>query len=140
MAASGPFSTADTKSCPWWVQVTSGGRRFGSVSVSAQRVTPSQSGLYVVEMSDPPVVAYKGGVPGLKATAPKKGQKIDPTSSEVVAYASYLNAQHGRALGQVGGRKVYDYVYSFNGFAAALSVDQANKLVGTDGEPVQLRG
>ena len=99
----------------------------------AQRVTPSPSGLYVVEMADPPVVAYKGGVPGLKATAPKKGQKIDPNSPEVVAYAGYLSAKHGKALGQVGGRKVYDYVYSYNGFAAALSVDQANKLVGTEG-------
>ncbi|MEI8332426.1 MAG: S8 family serine peptidase [Chloroflexota bacterium] len=91
-------------------------------------VTPSANGVYVVQMADQPVVAYTGGVKGLKATAPKKGQKVDPRSSDVVAYASYLNARHGAAVGSVGGTKLYDYVYSYNGFAAQLTSDQAAKL------------
>ena len=96
-------------------------------------VQESPNGLYVVQMVDMPVVAYEGNIKGLKATAPKNGQKIDPNASDVVAYIGYLNSKHDTALAKVGGQKVYDYNYSFNGFAAKLSVEQANKLAVTDG-------
>ncbi len=85
-------------------------------------------GIYLVQMVDQPVVAYAGGVKGLKATAPRQGQKIDPAAGDVVAYAGYLNSKHNAALNAVGGSKLYDYVYSYNGFAARLTADQANKL------------
>ena len=42
---------------------------------------------YIVQLLDKPVVAYDGGIAGLKATKPKKGQKIDPNSADVVKYA-----------------------------------------------------
>jgi subtilisin family serine protease len=84
-------------------------------------------------MIDNPVVAYKGDIKGIKATAPKKGQKIDPNSPAVVDYVSYLTSKHDKALAKVGGEKVYDYVYSFNGFAARMSLSQARKLAGVDG-------
>ena len=96
-------------------------------------VSESPNGLYIVEMVDSPVVAYKGGIKGLKATAPKNGQKIDPNSSDVVNYVNYLKSNHDNALGKVGGQKIYDYVYSYNGFAAKLSLEQANKLAAMDG-------
>ncbi len=90
--------------------------------------------LYLVQMAQAPVTAYDGSVPGLKATKPRKGQKIDPTSSDVIAYAAYLDAAHSRALGAIGGgQKVYDYHYSFNGFAAELSAEQAEALKVADG-------
>jgi subtilisin family serine protease len=80
-----------------------------------------------------PVVAYRGGVNGLKATAPKKGQKIDVTSPAVVEYVSYLDAKHNDALAKAGGgEKLYSYRYSFNGFAAKLTMEQANKLAVMD--------
>ncbi len=96
-------------------------------------IQESSNGLYIVQMVDNPVVAYKGGINGLRATAPRNGQKIDPTGSDVVNYVSYLNSKHDQALAKVGGQKVYDYNYSFNGFAAKLSLDQANKLAAQDG-------
>jgi len=96
-------------------------------------VQESPNGLYIVQMADNPVVAYKGGINGLRATAPRNGQKIDPTSSDVINYVSYLNTKHDQALARVGGQKVYDYNYSFNGFAAKLTLDQANKLAVQDG-------
>ncbi len=96
-------------------------------------VGDSPNGLYIVQMADMPVVAYRGDIKGLKATAPKKGQKIDPNSPEVTAYVSYLNTKHDEALAKVGGQKVYDYNFSFNGFAAKLTTDQANKLAAMDG-------
>jgi subtilisin family serine protease len=92
------------------------------------------SKLYIVQMIQAPVVAYEGGIPGLKATAPKKGQKIDPNSADVVNYVAYLNARHAEALGKVGGgRKVYDYTYTYNGFAAELSLAQAEAMKGVPG-------
>ena len=94
----------------------------------------AKNGVYIVQMADAPVVAYQGGVPGLKATAPKKGQKIDPNSPEVVNYVTYLNGKHDAALAKVGGgKKLYSYTYSFNGFAAQLSPEQAAKMASVEG-------
>ena len=89
--------------------------------------------LYIVRMVDQPVVSYAGGLPGLAATKPARGQKIDPNNGNVTGYAGYLDAQHNRALGAVGGRKVYDYRYGLNGFAAELSEAQAGQLAGVAG-------
>jgi subtilisin family serine protease len=80
-------------------------------------------------MADMPVVSYRGGIAGFPATRAAPRQKIDPNDTQVVAYASYLDGAHDRALAGVGGgRKIYDYHYSFNGFAAELTDDQASAL------------
>jgi subtilisin family serine protease len=93
-----------------------------------------QSAVYIVRMSEDPVVAYKGGIPGLRATAPAKGKKLDPNDPDVVRYAGYLDARHGQVLARVGGaRKVYDYRYAFNGFAARLTPAQVARLEGEPG-------
>ncbi|UCH58602.1 MAG: protease inhibitor I9 family protein, partial [Anaerolineales bacterium] len=84
--------------------------------------------VYIVQMVDAPVVAYQGGIRGLRATKPAPGQKINPNSPEVVSYVGYLDSRHDQALAAVGGRKLYDYRYSYNGFAAELSSDQAEAL------------
>jgi hypothetical protein len=88
---------------------------------------------YIVQMVDDPVVAYDGGVPGYQATKPAKGEKINPRSREVVAYAGYLQSKHNEALNRVGGRKLYDYQYTFNGFSAVMSEDQAAALAQSPG-------
>jgi subtilisin family serine protease len=94
----------------------------------------SYNGVYIVQMTGAPVVAYQGDVKGYKATAPKNGQKVDPNDGDVQAYVGYLNGKHDEALGKVGGgQKLYDYVYSFNGFAAQLSFEQATKMATVDG-------
>ncbi|MBK9715691.1 MAG: S8 family serine peptidase [Kouleothrix sp.] len=96
--------------------------------------TKGHSGAYIVRMLEEPAVAYAGGIAGLKATKPAKGQKIDPYSSDVVNYVAYLDARHSTALRSVGGAsKLYDYHYSFNGFAAKLTPAQAAKLAATPG-------
>jgi len=84
---------------------------------------------YIVQMLADPVVAYDGGVAGLAATKPAKGQKINPNSNGVQRYADHLKGTHANALEKVGGgAKFYDYVYSFNGFAARLTEAQATSL------------
>ena len=91
-------------------------------------------GIYIVQLVDAPAVAYDGGVQGLKATRPGDGKKIDPTSSVVVRYTDYLKNRHDAVLKGVGGsNKLYDYTFSFNGFAARLTAAQANRLAATKG-------
>ena len=52
---------------------------------------------YIVQMVQSPAVAYTGGVTGLKATKPAKGQKIDPASPDVAKYADHLKGVARRA-------------------------------------------
>src|SRR6266850_1503270 len=117
---------------------------FAAVSTRAQESQQSDeanqrkrdkavNNLYVVQMSGAPAVDYRGDVPGLRATRPAKGQKIDPTSPDVAAYVSYLDRRHDNAAGAAGGRKVYDYHYTFNGFAAELTPAQAEAVKSVPG-------
>ncbi len=87
------------------------------------------SDIYIVQMVQAPVVAYGGGIAGYKATKPGKGQKIGPYNADVVKYVGYLDSRHNEALAAVGGgRKLYDYRYTYNGFAAKLSAAQAEAM------------
>lgn len=84
---------------------------------------------YIVQMLEEPAVAYDGGVAGIPATKPGKGNKINPTADNVQRYRAYLKGKHQKALDNVGGgTTVYDYSISLNGFAAKLSEAQAEAL------------
>ena len=96
-----------------------------------EETAPSQardSGFYIVQMEDLPVASYRGGVAGYRATKAPAGRKINPLSTEVLRYVAYLRGRHDAALANVGGRKAYDYVYAYNGFAARLTAPEARKL------------
>jgi hypothetical protein len=109
----------------------------GGPQGQARRAESSQAArannIYLVQMAEAPVISYPGGAAGLAPTKKKRGEKIDPESADVVAYAGYLTSRHDQALGRAGGRKVYDYRYTFNGFAAAMTEAQADALRGTVG-------
>lgn len=101
---------------------------------AAGRAKGARNGVYIVQMLEEPVIAYRGDIPGLGATEPGQGQKVDPEHPAVVNYAGYLDGRHGDALRRAGGgRKVYDYRYGFNGFAAELSSAQAEALKSVPG-------
>src|SRR5688572_5145695 len=94
----------------------------------------SSTNRYIVRMSDVPVASYEGGVRGMRRTRPPRGQKIDRDSAEARTYASYLEARHNDALARAGGgRKLYDYRYSFNGFTVEMTETQAQRLKTIDG-------
>jgi hypothetical protein len=97
-------------------------------AVIAQIAAQKEVTTYIVRMAGEPVVAYDGGIAGLKATKPAKGKKINPNSSGVSKYVDYLGNKHNEAIAAVGGKKVYDYFYSLNGFAAKLTAAQAAAL------------
>ena len=86
--------------------------------------------VYIVRMDGAPVVAYEGDTAGLKATKPGKGEKINPNSAHVKKYSAHLTSQHDAALKSVGAsdKKVYSYVYAYNGFSALLTPYQAASL------------
>ena len=89
---------------------------------------------YIVQLAEDPVSAYRGGIKGLRATAPGKGKKIDPNSPDVVAYLAFLASRQDAVMASVGGgKKLYSYGYVFNGFAAELTAEQAAKLAQTKG-------
>ncbi|HEV3478444.1 MAG TPA: S8 family peptidase [Gaiellaceae bacterium] len=81
----------------------------------------AEKAVYIVRLAESPVVAYDGGIAGYKATRPAKGKKIDPNSTDVARYARYLDGRHDTVLAKSGGQKVYDYRYTFNGFAARMT-------------------
>jgi len=83
---------------------------------------------YIVQMSQSPVVAYEGGIAGLPATKAAEGQKVNPKAAHVVKYADFLKRAQDRALAKVGGEKLYNYTFSFSGFAAELTENQAAQL------------
>jgi subtilisin family serine protease len=84
--------------------------------------------LYIVRMAELPVALYDGGLPAYAATRPPRGQKFDPNSPDVSRYAGYLDGRHSQVVGRVGGRKVYDLKYTYNGFVAELSEAQAERM------------
>jgi hypothetical protein len=80
---------------------------FAAGSASGADANPVRG--YVVQLRLDPVVAYDGGIAGLPATKPGKGDKINPASSRVARYADYLEARHAALLAAVGGgQKLYD--------------------------------
>lgn len=104
---------------------------------SARRFGPSArptNNLYIVQLAEMPVTAYSGGIKGLAATKPARGQKLDPNAPAVVNYMAYLAGRQDAVLRSVGGAgKAYSYGYVFNGFAAALTEQQAQRLATTKG-------
>ena len=90
--------------------------------------------LYIVQMSDEPVLAYRGGLAGRAATRPSSPRrKIDVDDPNVAGYAQYLDARQNQVIAKTGGRRVYSYRYSFNGFAARLSPSEAEAVKNTPG-------
>ncbi len=85
--------------------------------------------LYIVQLADAPALTYRGGK-GLAATKPAEGERFDPDHPNVQRYGDHLVRQHDAALRSVGAyyEKIYSYRYTFNGFAARMTEQQAQKL------------
>jgi len=103
-----------------------------AVMPAAGGIAAGSTDTYIVQMIQRPVAGYEGGIAGYAATKPGKGHKLDAGSADAQKYAGFLTGKHDKALSQVGGAdKVYDYTAVFNGFAANLTQEQADKLAAT---------
>src|SRR5688572_17836151 len=82
------------------------------------------SDVYLVQLVELPVAAYEGGIAGFPATKPNAGRKLDKTSPNVARYATLLRSRHDAVANGIGAQRLYDYEYSFNGFAAPLRSEE----------------
>jgi subtilisin family serine protease len=101
----------------------------------------SDTGLYIVQLSDPPLAAYQGDIPSLSATSPEVtgARKLDVHTPESQAYLSYLEAQQSDFIAKMEstlGRSVeikYQYMSALNGLAVRVSQQEAASLVALPG-------
>ncbi|NLT57221.1 MAG: S8 family serine peptidase [Actinomycetales bacterium] len=94
---------------------------------------PFRSGRYIVQLTQPPVAAYDGGVSGLPATRPVRGSRLNPDSTNVRAYRSHLRKRQVAMLKTVNAKPTHQYTLAINGFTAQLTARQAAKLAGQRG-------
>lgn len=108
-------------------------------ALSALQLDPAHSAqqasvlrTYVVQLSGEPAISYQGGLSGYARTAPDRGKHYDSRTSQVQMYVNNLESRQDKLLSSVGagGRKIYSYQHAFNGFAARLTAEQAQKLAG----------
>ncbi|MEX2211958.1 MAG: S8 family peptidase [Gaiellaceae bacterium] len=111
------------------------------MTAGAQTSTAAATDTYIVQLADPPLASYTGGIAGLAATNPAaSGQvKLDPSSAASKAYLSYLGSRHSAvktAMSIALGRSVstqFTYRYAFNGFAAGFTETEAKAVAGMPG-------
>ncbi|HAX95887.1 MAG TPA: hypothetical protein DCY35_05120, partial [Prolixibacteraceae bacterium] len=116
--------------------VTSGETFVAEASGSALVHGVSETGLYIVRLSEPALASYRGGVSGLAPTSPEvTGKaKLDTSSPDVLAYISYLTQKQAEFVSTVEqslGRQmevVYNYVGVLNGLAIRASYEEANEI------------
>ena len=97
-------------------------------------VKESSTGSYIVQLDDAPVAEYDGNIAGLPATRVAPGGKLVKTASQVVGYVRHLAEERDQLLKAVPGvQKLYDYSYTYSGFSAQMSYDDAIKLAKSSG-------
>jgi subtilisin family serine protease len=96
---------------------------------------------YIVQLSDPPLASYRGGISGLEATNPAaRGEvKLDPASAASRAYLDYIRGKQNSFLANaqlVLGRTLeprFRYRYAFNGVAVSLNEAEADRVASMPG-------
>ncbi len=99
--------------------------------ITAAVADDTDTDVYVVVMSDDPIITYEGDVAGYAATKPAKGEKVDQNDRKVVKYEDYLENEQDEILSEVGASsdaKIQSYTFALSGFAAQLTEDQAAEL------------
>lgn len=84
---------------------------------------------YIVQLVQPPVAAYEGGINGLAATKPAPGTRLDVSASDVQAYMQYLTTKQDDVLVGIDPANVtFRYDVVLNGFAAKLTDAEVRAL------------
>jgi subtilisin family serine protease len=97
-------------------------------------VKESPTGAYIVQLDDAPVTEYDGDIAGLPATRVLPGNKLLRSASQVVSYVQHLGRERSQILNAIpDAKKLYDYNYTYAGFSARMSHDEAVKLAKSSG-------
>ncbi len=74
-----------------------------SVTPEKHTLGVSPTGLYIVQLNDASLAAYKGGIAGLKATSPEAtgARRLDTSTVESKAYLRYLEGKQQALLGNM---------------------------------------
>jgi len=114
------------------------GRNFGKLTavVGAVLLLCGQAGAaesarksYIVQLVDKPAASYTGTLPGMRATRPATGQRLDAAAPHVQSYIGYLENRQADVLRTVATAPVTNrYSVVFNGFSALLTDDEVRQL------------
>ncbi len=97
-------------------------------------VKRSETGAYIVQLDDSPVAEYDGDIAGLAATKVVPGGKLLKTAAPVIDYVKHLTNERDQVIRTAPGiKKLYDYSYTYAGFSAEMSYDDAVKLAKSSG-------
>ncbi|MDQ0863291.1 hypothetical protein QF036_000872 [Arthrobacter globiformis] len=91
------------------------------------------AGRYIVVLTEKPAATYEGGTPGLQATKPRSGRKLDADRAEVRQYQAHLEAKQAALAEQENVQIRRQYTAALNGFSATLTADQAVNLAKNPG-------
>ncbi|MEE2570819.1 S8 family serine peptidase [Pseudarthrobacter sp. J64] len=85
-------------------------------------------GRYIVVLAEKPAATYDGGTPGLGATKPEKGRKLDANRQEVRQYQAHLEAKQQQVAASENVQIKNTFTAALNGFTADLTAQQAVEL------------
>lgn len=90
----------------------------------------------IVQLSDPPLASYQGGISGLPATSPMAlgRPQLNPDSTAVQLYQTYLDGKQQQLLNEVRrfspqAREIMRYQAAYNGVALELPVEDVARLL-----------
>ncbi len=97
--------------------------------------------VYIIQLADPPVATYHGGVEGLAATSPAVtgAVKLEAKSPASRAYAAYLEGKQAEAIAAFNrllGRQLevkFQYQHAYNGIAAEMTPAEARLVAQVEG-------
>jgi len=101
----------------------------------------SETGRYIIRLSDPALAVYAGGVAGLAATSPSitGARQLDTKAPASVAYLDYLAGKQAdfiQSMNQALGRTVEvtgQYLNVFDGLTVTCSYEEAEQIAALPG-------
>jgi subtilisin family serine protease len=108
--------------------VAAGGTTAQASAAHATRPEHPASGSYIVTMRAQPAATYDGSLHGFERTRVEPGARLDAQSDAVRRYAGSLRDTHREVAGSVGATIAHDFSVTADGFSAALTGDQVERL------------
>jgi subtilisin family serine protease len=91
--------------------------------------------LYIVQLTDAPLIGYNGEIPGLEATNPAVtgAKKLNVHSPSSQAYAAFLDEKQSAAVNFISNtvsnpEVVHSYKYAYNGLAVRMTAAEARAV------------